>query len=208
MISPPRTRPKIIQALGLAGRSGSQNLPHCHIPVFFTHWRPRGKATATISCYGRDLSLLLAFAGDIDASALNADLLAGSFVHAGDHDAHGRALCGEARVSGRIKGLPPGASGRYVQRGAAGARPRSMDQDSSATSGKHQFSDAPGSEGSVSGRRAAGETAERDLVMLRVLLGTGIRLAELVGLDIADIHLDQKQLRIRRAKGGSLRCGS
>jgi len=47
-----------------------------------------------------------------------------------------------------------------------------------------------------------GETADRDLVMLRVLLGTGIRLAELVGLDIGDVHLDQKQLRIRRTKGG------
>ena len=38
--------------------------------------------------------------------------------------------------------------------------------------------------------------------MLRVLLGTGIRLAELVGLDIDDVHLDQKQLQIKRAKGG------
>jgi len=49
-----------------------------------------------------------------------------------------------------------------------------------------------------------GETAERDLIMLRVLLGTGIRLAELVGLDIGDVRLDEKLLRIKRAKGGKL----
>lgn len=43
----------------------------------------------------------------------------------------------------------------------------------------------------------------RDRVMIEVLLGTGIRLGELVGLDLQDVDLDAKHLRIR-AKGGSV----
>jgi len=43
-------------------------------------------------------------------------------------------------------------------------------------------------------------TDRRDRVMIEVLLGTGIRLGELVGLDVADVDLDAKHLRVR-AKG-------
>ncbi|MGD9365157.1 MAG: tyrosine-type recombinase/integrase [Desulfobacteraceae bacterium] len=45
-----------------------------------------------------------------------------------------------------------------------------------------------------------GPTALRDRVMIEVLLGTGIRLGELAALDIDDIDLDAKHLRVR-AKG-------
>jgi integrase/recombinase XerC len=46
----------------------------------------------------------------------------------------------------------------------------------------------------------AGPAALRDRVMIEVLLGTGIRLGELAALDIDDIDLDAKHLRVR-AKG-------
>jgi integrase/recombinase XerC len=46
----------------------------------------------------------------------------------------------------------------------------------------------------------AGPAALRDRVMIEVLLGTGIRLGELATLDIDDIDLDAKHLRVR-AKG-------
>jgi len=46
-----------------------------------------------------------------------------------------------------------------------------------------------------------GCVAHRDAVMLEVLLSTGIRLAELVGLDIADVDLERKKLSVR-VKGG------
>ncbi|MHB9106912.1 MAG: tyrosine-type recombinase/integrase [Armatimonadota bacterium] len=47
-----------------------------------------------------------------------------------------------------------------------------------------------------------GEVAQRDRVMLEIFLGTGIRLQELVDLNIEDINLDTKHLHIRSAKGG------
>jgi integrase/recombinase XerC len=42
----------------------------------------------------------------------------------------------------------------------------------------------------------------RDRAMVEVFLGTGIRLAELVALDVEDIDLDAKHLHVRRSKGG------
>ena len=47
-----------------------------------------------------------------------------------------------------------------------------------------------------------GHLAKRDRALIETFLGTGIRLQELVSLDIDDIELDNKHLRIRRAKGG------
>lgn len=44
--------------------------------------------------------------------------------------------------------------------------------------------------------------AKRDRVLIETFLATGIRLQELVNLDIADVDLDAKHLHIRRAKGG------
>jgi integrase/recombinase XerC len=45
-------------------------------------------------------------------------------------------------------------------------------------------------------------TARRDRVMIELLLSTGLRRQELVDLDLDDVDLDAKHLRIRRAKGG------
>ncbi|MHB9131159.1 MAG: tyrosine-type recombinase/integrase [Armatimonadota bacterium] len=47
-----------------------------------------------------------------------------------------------------------------------------------------------------------GELARRDRVLLEVFLGTGIRLQELVMLDVEDVDLEAKHLHVRRAKGG------
>ena len=43
--------------------------------------------------------------------------------------------------------------------------------------------------------------AKRDRVIIELFLGTGIRLQELVDLDIEDVDLDAKHLRVRQAKG-------
>ncbi len=50
-------------------------------------------------------------------------------------------------------------------------------------------------------RGRSSKIARRDRLMIELFLGTGIRLRELVDLDIDDVDLDAKHLRIR-AKGG------
>lgn len=47
-----------------------------------------------------------------------------------------------------------------------------------------------------------GEAVQRDRVVVELFLGTGIRLQELVDLNIEDVNLDTKHLHIRSAKGG------
>jgi len=172
------------------------------IDQFLTRLAADGKSPHTLSCYGRDLGTLLAFAGDVDASALTADLLARFLLSAPVTTTHTGAPRGEASL-GRIKACLR-SFGRYVADvGATGRDPAAWIKI------KRHDREAPAFLSSaevkalvkaVAARK--GEAAERDLVMLRVLLGTGIRLTELVGLDIADVRLDEKQLRIKRAKGG------
>jgi len=172
------------------------------VTQFLTRLEADGKSPHTLSCYGRDLNLLLAFAGDVNASVLNADLLARFLLSAPVTTTHTGAPRGEASL-GRIKACLR-SFGRYVANVAATGRDpadwikiKRHDREAPSFLTPQEVKALVKA---VAARK--GETAERDLVMLRVLLGTGIRLAELVGLDIADVHLDQKQLRIRRAKGG------
>ena len=172
------------------------------ISQFLTRLEADGKSPHTLSCYGRDLGLLLAFAGDIEASALTADLLARFLLSTPVTTTHTGAPRGEASL-GRIKACLR-SFGRFVANvGATGRDPADWIKIKRYDREAPSFlspAEVKALLKAVAARK--GEAAERDLVMLRVLLGTGIRLAELVGLDIGDVRLDEKQLRIRRAKGG------
>lgn len=50
--------------------------------------------------------------------------------------------------------------------------------------------------------RFHGKTKVRDLALLTLMLGTGIRVSECVGLDIPDVDFDNMRIKVRR-KGGS-----
>jgi len=47
-----------------------------------------------------------------------------------------------------------------------------------------------------------GDVTQRDRIILEIFLGTGIRLQELVDLNLEDIDLETKHLHVRSAKGG------
>lgn len=55
------------------------------------------------------------------------------------------------------------------------------------------------------GRQGAylANTRERDLAIVALLLGTGIRVSECVGLNVTDVHLEECRISIRR-KGGKI----
>jgi len=51
-------------------------------------------------------------------------------------------------------------------------------------------------------RETRGWQAERDFAAVSVILHTGIRLAELIGIDLADIDLADNKIKLKRTKGG------
>ena len=162
-----------------------------------------GKSPHTISCYGRDLGLLLDFAGDVSAAKITADLLAKFLLSDAVVKTHTGAPRGEASL-GRIKACLR-SFGRYVaDTGATGVDPAAWIRVKRHQRETPRFLTPKEVKALVKAVAShKGQAAERDLVMLKVLLGTGIRLGELVGLDISDIRLDEKKLRLRRVKGGS-----
>ena len=172
------------------------------IDQFLRRLEAEGKSPHTISCYHRDLGLLLDFAGDVAAAEITPDLLARFLLSPPVTTTHVGAPRGNASI-GRIKACLR-SFGRFLANvGATGANPAIWIRVK-----RHQRSapkyltpqEVKALIKAVASHK--GNAAERDLVMLRVLLGTGIRLAELVGLDMADVRLDEKKLRLRRVKGG------
>jgi len=51
-------------------------------------------------------------------------------------------------------------------------------------------------------KETRGWQAERDFAAVCVILHTGIRLSELIGIDVADVDLNENKIKLKRTKGG------
>ncbi len=172
------------------------------ISQFLTRLEAEGKSPNTISCYRHDLGSLATFAGDISSAEITEDMLARFLLSDAVTKTHTGAPRSQAST-GRIKACLK-SFGRFAA--SVGATER--DPATWIKIKRHQRS-APSYltpqevktlVKAVASRKGA--SAERDLLMLKIFLGTGIRLAELAGLDIADVRLDDKKLRLQHVKGG------
>jgi len=173
------------------------------IENFTTYLQANRRSPHTISCYRRDLAGLERFAGDVDIDALTPDLLHGFVVSdlvqlKPDGAARSEVTVNRAKAALRSFGhwlVDTGlasrnpAAGLSIRRTATGQSPSTL----SDPERKRMLRE-------VGARK--GEAAARDRVILELLLSTGIRLSELVGLDIADVDLDGKRITIL-AKGGN-----
>lgn len=173
------------------------------IDRFLRSLEANGRSALTIDCYRRDLLLLVAFAGAPDVATLDADTVH-RFVLS---DAVQRTASGKPKQEitiGRTKAALK-SFGRYVTdlgwvardpsasleiRRANRPAPKPLHEDERKRLVK-----------ALNARR--GPEAERDRLMLALFLCTGIRLRELVGLNVGDVLLDEKHLRVR-AKGGRM----
>ena len=172
------------------------------ISQFLTRLEAEGKSPNTISCYQRDLKALAAFAGDIPVADITEDLLARFLLSDAVTKTHTGAPRGQASI-GRIKACLK-SFGRFVA--SVGATER--DPATWIKIKRHQRSapryltpqEVKALVKAVASRKGA--SAKRDLLILKIFLGTGIRLAELVGLDIADVRIDDKKLTLKHVKGG------
>jgi len=171
------------------------------VVAFAVHLQANGKSPRTIDGYRRDLALLVSFAGDAEVETLTPDLLARFVVS--DPVCLGRDGRSKATVTvNQVKAALKSFGGFLVGTGLLPTDPaRAIEIRRADRHSPNSFTEAERKRLLKEVAARKGSAATRDLVILKLFLGTGLRLAELVGLDIADVDLDGKRITIR-AKGG------
>ena len=173
------------------------------VAAFAVHLQANGKSPRTIDGYRRDLLLLVAFAGDAEIATLTPDLLA-RFVISDPvrlcRDGSPKAVVTINRVKAALKSF----GGFLVGTSLLLANPaRTIEIRRADRHSPSSFTEAERKRLLREVAAHKGSAAARDLVILEVFLGTGLRLAELIALDIADLDLDGKRITIH-AKGGRM----
>jgi len=168
---------------------------------FTTYIKANRRSSATIDCYRRDLAGLRRFAGDVESADITPDLLHRFVVSDAGRLKPDGAARSEVTIN-RVKAALRSFGAWLVQTGHADRNP------AAGLSIRRTTRQSPSTLSDPERKRMLrevgahkGEAAARDRVMLELLLGTGIRLAELVGLDLGDVDLDNKRIAIH-AKGG------
>ena len=171
------------------------------VAAFATHQKANGKSPRTVEGYQRDLRLLVAFVGEAEIDALTPDLLARFIVSDPvrlGRDGRPKATLTVNHLKAALKSF-----GRWLAATALlPADPARAIEIKRAD--RHSPSSLREAERKKLLREVAahkGVSAARDLLILQLFLGTGIRLSELVGLDIADVDIDAKRITVH-AKGG------
>jgi integrase/recombinase XerC len=172
------------------------------IESFTLYLRSNRRTPATIAAYRRDLSGLVAFTDDAEVAGLTRELVH-RFVAS---DAVQLKLDGTPRAPvtiNRLKAALRSFGSWLVDMDHLPRNPADrLDIRRCARQSPSTLTDAERKRMSREVASHKGAAAERDRVMLAILLGTGIRLSELVGLDVGDVDLDGKRVRIH-AKGGN-----
>ena len=172
------------------------------IEGFALYLRSNRRSPATIAAYRRDIDGLVAFTGDAPAVELTREVVHRFVASDGVQlraDGQPRATVTVNRLKAALRSF--GAwlvdMDHLAVDPAARLDIRRCERRSPSTLADH--------ERKRMSREVAshkGAAAERDRVMLALLLGTGIRLSELVGLDVGDVDLEAKRFTIH-AKGGN-----
>ena len=171
------------------------------IENFLTSMTAQEKSPLTIDVYKRELSRLMLFTGNIEITEFTSDMVnrytISKLVTRSDNG-NNRSEITISRTKAVLRSF-----GRYLEeedlldknpaRTLKIKRPQRKDPVFLTPGERKRLIKA------ISRQR--GTAAERDLVIIQLFLGTGIRLAELVGLDICDVRLDDKKIDIK-VKGG------
>jgi len=171
------------------------------VAAFAVHLQANGKSPRTIDGYRRDLVMLVSFAGDDQIESLTPDLLARFVIS----DPVRLSREGQPKAALTVNHLKAALKsfGRWLA--ATAVLPtdpaRAIEIRRADRQSPSSFTEAERKRMLKEVAARKGPAAARDLVMLEVFLNTGVRLAELVNLDIADVDLDGKHLTIH-AKGG------
>jgi len=167
------------------------------IDDYFAHMRAQGRSEQTIRVYRHDLETLAAHLGDVDPKQITSAMIdgyAGAVRQCGNSPATinrklsaMRSLFTWLLDSGQVDVNPA----RLIRTKRVESAPR------------HFLSTVEKNRLLRELKTSADPQALRDRAMVHLMLATGIRIAELVHLDIDDV-LDEKRLRIKSAKGGKM----
>jgi len=171
------------------------------IEAFGTYQKAMNRSPLTIQAYRSDLVKLAAHCGLIEVETLTAGMVHEWLASSGvQNDArgvkHSDATINRAKAAARAFGSWAADTGLIERNPAVRVEARRSARKSPSAltdQERKQLVRAVGNQ--------KGWVAERDAVILDLFLGTGIRLAELVGLDVGDVDLDGKRITVR-AKGG------
>ncbi len=171
------------------------------VTAFSIHLRANGKSPRTIEGYRRDLELLVAFCTDIPIKNVSPDLT--SRFAASEKVRLTRSGDPKAEVTINRTKAAIKSFGRWAEQSGLVDRDPCRILEIRRASKKSPTALSEPERKRMLRELAArkGKAAERDRTMAALMLGTGIRLSELVGLDIADVDLDGKHISIH-AKGG------
>lgn len=171
------------------------------IEQFSTYLRANHRSPLTIDVYRRDLLALVRYVGDLPLEELGPDRIH-AFVASeavqlkSDGSPRSPVTVNRCKATLRSFGSWLVQTGLADRNSAAGLAIRRIPRHSPKS-----LTDAERKRMVREVGARKGDAAARDRVMLDVLLKTGIRLSELVGLDLGDVDLDGKRIAIH-AKGG------
>lgn len=160
-----------------------------------------GRSVHTRRQYERHIALLVRVRADVDVGAVTTTDVARALVsQVITHDADGQpkkaTTVNSVRSSLRTffawlhdAGMIASNPARLVRRARCGSPPPRGLSDDEQRRLLETLADAKGWE------------AERDHMLFDLMLGSGVRLASALGLDVADVHLDRGELTLRRVKG-------
>lgn len=176
------------------------------LELFETKLLADGRSPHTVSSYLRDLGLMERFFTDrlhrpevsfFTPEALNKFLTSATVTHSPDGSARSEGTINKVKTSIKSFFNWLDAAGHLRPNPAAGIRIR------------HISRPAPDTLTAVEEKRllrtisiTKGKKAFRDFAVFTIFLNTGIRISELVNLDIADVNLPERKITVR-VKGGN-----
>lgn len=160
----------------------------------------RDASPRTLRSYGRDLADIEAFlARAFDGLELDLDDLDPRLVRAWVADMHDRGLAAST-IARRLSALRSFYRWR-IERGEAGSNPAAEVANPKRTERLPGRLDVEDVSALLEAPPADKPAGLRDRAMLELLYGAGLRVAELVGLDLDDVMLTDRTLRVQ-GKGG------
>ena len=172
------------------------------IERFQTYQRANDRSPHTIDCYRRDLKALARFSGNIQIQDVNHDLIHAFIVSPNVQVQKGGAQRSQATINRAKAALRAFGAWLVMTENSSRNPAEGLSIRRTARKSPTTFTDTERKRILREVRARSGDRAERDRAMLEVLLGTGIRLAELVGLDLEHLDLENKRFTIQ-AKGGN-----